>query len=296
MSQAGNCDCPCPDPTVTEIPGSPGEDGAAGAAGTNGLNASTITTAQFTIPVFGANVTIAVGVSSTFGVNQPIFISDPGGVKFASFRIVSIPGPTSLEITPYGYTGDSVNPATMATGSTVSPSGTQPTGPIAIAGGGTGSTTATTARAALGVGGANLSVYAAGTAYQLTATPALLNFGTTDPTLTITSAGVWLLLARARIDYNAATFAAVRTATLKLRRTNNTAADIGNSSTSALTDIITTLTYTFGIIDLPPIIYTTTNATDIIQLFGDISVIPTAGSLDVSEASIVAIKLFDQTV
>jgi hypothetical protein len=124
----------------------------------------------------------------------------------------------------------------------------------------------------------------------------LLNFGTTDPSLTITSAGVWLILARVRIDYTGSTFLAVRTGTLKLRRTNNTAADIANSSCQFLTDIITTLTYTLDVIDLPPIIYTTTNANDIIEIWGDISVVPTAGSIDASEASIVAIKLYDQTV
>lgn len=296
MSQAFNDCCACPTPEVVLVPGSPADPCVPCADGDPGINAFTLTTAGFTIPVFGNNVTIAVGVSSWAGVNQPIFISDPAGVKFASFEVVSIPSSTSLEITPYGYAGDSVNPATLDTGSTVSPSGTQPAGPIAIAGGGTGSTTATTARAALGVGGANLSVYASGTAYQLTNTSALLDFGTTDPTLTITSAGVWLILARARIDYTGATFAAVRTGTLKLRRTNNTAADLANSSGSFLTDIITTLTYTLAVIDLQPIIYTTTNSNDVIELWGDISVVPTAGSIDASEASIVAIKLYDQTV
>lgn len=296
MSLASNCACPCPDPTVVLIPGSPADPCEPCSDGAPGVNAYTVTTAGFTIPVFGNNVTIAVGVSSWAGVNQPIFISDPGGIKFASFTVVSIPGATSLEITPLGYTGDSVNPATLASGSTVSPSGTQPTGPIAVVDGGTGSTTATTARAALGVGGASLSVYASGTAYQLTNTNALLNFGTTDPTLTITSAGVWLILARARIDYTGATFAAVRTGTLKLRRTNNTAADLGNGQVQYLTDIITTLTYTLGSFNLPPIVYTTTNSNDVIELWGSISVVPTAGSLDASEAEIVAIKLYDQTV
>lgn len=293
---ANSCDCACPNPTVVLVPGTAGDNGTDGDAGTNGNNAYTVTTAGFTIPVFGANVTISVALSSWASVNQPIFISDPAGVKFASFRVVSTPSSLSLEITPYGYSGDSVNPATLASASTVSPSGTQPAGPIAIAGGGTGSTTATTARAALGAGGANLVAYASGTAYQLTATPALLNFGTTDPSLTITSAGVWLILARARIDYTGATFAAVRTGTLKIRRTNNTAADIANSSVGFLTGIITTLTYTLAVVDIQPIIYTTTNSNDILEVWGSISVIPTAGSIDASEASIVAIKLYDQTV
>jgi hypothetical protein len=80
-----------------------------------------------------------------------------------------------------------------------------------------------------------LSVYAAGTAYQLTASDAALDFGTTDPSLTLTKAGTYLLTARVRLDYNGATFSAVRTATLKLRRTNNTAADLSNGSAAAKT-------------------------------------------------------------
>lgn len=137
-----------------------------------------------------------------------------------------------------------------------------------------------------------LSVYAAGTAYALTDTAALLNFGTTDPSLTLNKAGTYLILGRVNLKYNAATFADSRTVTLKLRRTNNTPADLTNGSMTALTDIITTLTYTMGVFNLQPVVYTTAVATDIIQLFGDVSVVPTAGSLDAVEASIVAIRLF----
>lgn len=136
-----------------------------------------------------------------------------------------------------------------------------------------------------------LSVYAAGTAYQLTNAQALLNFGTTDPSLTITEPGTYLLLGTVRVDYNAATFAAVRDVTLKLRRTNNTAADITNATTTFRTEIITTLTFTAFDGQLAPVIYTTANNNDIIQIFGAIDTVPTAGSIDAVEASIIAIKL-----
>ena len=137
-----------------------------------------------------------------------------------------------------------------------------------------------------------LTVYAAGTAYSLTNTAALLDFGTTDPSLTLGKAGTYLLMAKARIDYNASTFAAVRTVTLKLRRTNNTAADVTNATTSFKVPIMTTLTYTAGIMELPAVIYTTTATTDIIQLFGSIDTVPTAGSIQAVEASIIAIRLY----
>jgi len=137
-----------------------------------------------------------------------------------------------------------------------------------------------------------LSVYAAGTAYALTAVSAAIDFGTTDPSLTISKAGTYLLLGRVSLKYNAATFAASRTVTLKLRRTNNTAADVSNSTITLATDIITTITAEFVVASLPPIVYTTTNLDDAIALYGDVSVVPTAGSLDVIEASIVAVRLY----
>lgn len=294
MSQATDCGCACVTPEIVEIPGDQGEAGTNGTDGDNGINAFTVTTADFTIPTVGNDVIVSVGISSWAGVNQPIFISDPNGTDYASFTVVSIPNSTSIEITPLNYGNDAVNPTSLATGSTVSPSGTQPIGPIAVADGGTGSATATTARAALGIGGSSLTVYAAGTAYSMTNSAAAITFGTTSPALVITSPGVWLILARARVDYNGATFAASRTGTVKIRRTNNTAAD--QISTQFLTDIITTLTYTLADIVVPPLIYTTTNSDDALALYGDVGVVPSAGSLDVSEAEIVAVKLYDQTV
>lgn len=268
---------------------SPG--GTPGANGEDGQNAFTLTTADFTVPAIGATVSIAVASSLFLTVGQNVFIEDAG-----YFEVTAKADSTHFTAEYLDYAGNTHATDNIASGSSVSVGGTQPSDPLPVANGGTNSATATLARAALGVGGASLSVYAAGTAYQLTATPAALNFGTTDPTLTITSPGTWLLLACVRVDYTGATFAAVRTGTLKLRRTNNTAADLTNGSRSFLTDIITTLTYTLGVIALPPVVYVTTNSDDAITIFGDISVLPSAGSLDTVQAEILAIKLFDQTV
>lgn len=138
--------------------------------------------------------------------------------------------------------------------------------------------------------GNQLTSYAAGTAYALTATPAQVVFGTTSPALTINGPGTYLILANAKIDYAGATFAAVRTPTLKLRRTNNTAADLTNGSVTSSTAIITALTFSF-INQAWWTIYTTTNSDDIIQLFGSIDAIPTAGALNVSAASLLAFRI-----
>jgi len=78
---------------------------------------------------------------------------------------------------------------------------------------------------------------------------------------------------------------------LKLRRTNNTAADVANSAVAIDLPAATTLTHTYGIVQLPPVLYTTTNSNDVIALFGNVSAALGAGDITVSDASIVAVRL-----
>lgn len=136
------------------------------------------------------------------------------------------------------------------------------------------------------------SVIGAGTAYSLTATQTAIALGTTSPAITL--AGVlgdkYLLIWVAQVNYNGSTFAANRTATLKLRRTNQTATDLTGSPCSLKTDIITTQNYSLGMM-LGIAIYTTVSTSDAISLFGGIDVVPTAGSLDVVSANIIAIRI-----
>ena len=137
-----------------------------------------------------------------------------------------------------------------------------------------------------------LNSNSAGTAYTMTASSAQIAFGTTTPSITLNKAGTYLLLARVNYQLVGATFASNRNVTTKLRRTNNTPADITNSSTVIGTNVTTTATGSLAALPLPPVVYTTTNTTDVITLFGDVSVIPSAGSLQATEANIVAIRLF----
>lgn len=132
--------------------------------------------------------------------------------------------------------------------------------------------------------------YGSGSAYALTITAALLNLGTTQPSVTLTDAGTYLLFSRVRLDYTGATFAAARTVTLKLRCVNNTIADVPNAITDFVTDVTTTETRTMATIPLPVVAYVAT-AGDVIQAWGSVSVAPTAGSLDAVEAEIVAVKI-----
>lgn len=133
--------------------------------------------------------------------------------------------------------------------------------------------------------------YAAGTAYSLTNSYAQLAFGTTSPAITIGKVGTYALYARVRLDYNGATFAAVRTVSLKLRRTNNTASDISNDVTSLLTQIVTAESSTLMTVALPVCIYTTANTNDALEIQGKVSTVPTAGNLDAVEAELIAVRL-----
>jgi hypothetical protein len=137
--------------------------------------------------------------------------------------------------------------------------------------------------------GTDISAIAAGTVYALTGTNAAVTFGSTSPAIVINAAGTYLIIATARLSYNGATIASNRTATLKLRRTNNTAADVGASRTIT-TDIVTAKTESLDTVTILAV-YTTATATDAIELEGVIDVIPTVGTLDVTQAQIHAVRL-----
>lgn len=135
------------------------------------------------------------------------------------------------------------------------------------------------------------STTASGTAYSLTASSAAIDFGTTDPSITLAEAGKYQIEADVLLKYNGATFASSRTVTLKLRRTNNTAADLTNCTVTLPTEVTTTLTGTMCMVHLRADDYTNAGASDAITIFGDVSVAPSAGSLDVTFAKIYARKI-----
>jgi len=253
---------PCvPCAATTQSVDIPGSQGIPGTDGSNGIDSFTTTTANFVIPAIGSNVTVSLVDSSWMVTGQNVVFDGP-----ATFEVVSLPGATSATLTFLGYANDLAPGVTINSGAKVGPAGTQP---------------AITA----------LSVYASGTAYSLTSTPALLALGTTTPSLTITSPGTWKLEARVRIDNNAKTTAAVRTITILLRRTNNTAADITDTSCAVKTAIMTTLTFTLTSMNLPTVSYVTLNSDDQIEAWGSADSVAGAGTFDVVEAMIFATKI-----
>jgi hypothetical protein len=131
------------------------------------------------------------------------------------------------------------------------------------------------------------AVYAAGTAYTLTNTAALVDFGTTDPTLTLGLTMPYKLRASVKIDYVGATFAANQVITLKLRKTSGTPADIANSTITLTTEILTTITKTMGVFQLPEVTFAAT-AADVVQIWASVDTVPSAGSLQITAASLIA--------
>ena len=145
--------------------------------------------------------------------------------------------------------------------------------------------------AASGQLNATTTAYGVGTAYVLTNSAAAIDFGTTDPSITLPVVGTYLIMAQVNLAYNAATVVA-ETATIKVRRTNNTAADLSVIPVLDL-PVATTLTHTYGIFQIPPFVYTTTTTTDIVTIFANVSAALGAGSIDATAigTSIVAMRI-----
>lgn len=138
----------------------------------------------------------------------------------------------------------------------------------------------------------NLSVYGAGTAYAFTNTAAAIDLGTTDPVLVLDQAGTYLIFGQVHMAYAGATVVA-ETATIKVRRTNNTATDLSALVVIDL-PVATTLTNSYGLEQIPPFIYTTAATNDSITLFANVSATLGAGTINATAigTSLVAIRLY----
>lgn len=254
---------PCCDPCnyvpPQNIPGAPGIDGAAGAAGADGVNAFTQTTADFSVPLVGANVTVSLINSDWMTVGQVVVVAGP-----ANFTVASKPTSTSAILTFLGYPND-VAPATnIATGASVSPAG---------------------------LIGPNQTLLPAVASYGLAGSQALTNSFAALLSNAVTLAdGTYLLLATVRLDFIGATFAASKTITLKLRETS-LGADVADAIVNLESGTPTTATQTFAVVALPPVTFAAT-AGNIVKVFGQVAAVPGAGDLKVIEVSIIAIKLF----
>ncbi len=78
---------------ATSIPGPRGTNGVAGADGADGASASTMLTADFTVPDQGSSADASVEDSSVFSIGQVIYLAMAG-----YFQVVGIPDATTLTL------------------------------------------------------------------------------------------------------------------------------------------------------------------------------------------------------
>lgn len=108
--------------SIYQIPGPQGNAGADGTDGDDGANAFSTSTAPFTVPAIGSNVTIAVDDSAWMVGVQEIY------VQFAGYyEVQSTPTATSVLAKNSGYTGNAGVGTVIPSGAKISPAGIQGT-------------------------------------------------------------------------------------------------------------------------------------------------------------------------
>ena len=133
--------------------------------------------------------------------------------------------------------------------------------------------------------------YGAGTNYTLTTSAAAVNMGTTDPSITVTEAGDYRVSGWVNLLVNNAQPGAGITVTLTLRRTNNTAADLGDGSV-----VLSALEIGSAYTNSVPVYweaseYTTANTDDALTIFASISGSLTSGTIEVDDCFIKAQRI-----
>lgn len=139
------------------------------------------------------------------------------------------------------------------------------------------------------------AVYSIGTPYNITTTPAKVDFtgaSSVDPSVVIPAPGTYVIMSNVRIDYAGLTNVAANTVSVKLRRTNNTATDIANATGDFTVPPVTLLTSTGGDCDISTVFYTTTNSNDIIEIWASRSASISVGNIVAGNAWIVAYRIY----
>jgi len=134
---------------------------------------------------------------------------------------------------------------------------------------------------------ASYTAVASGTAYTLTGSFANVDFGTTDPTITISNAGNYLLTVDCSSALVGATPVAGQYVEIILRRDNNTAANLGTSRSQPL-PIVTASTQEGPSVSIVSFPYTA-SAGDIITVQARLIGTLTGGSATIDNAHIVAV-------
>ena len=182
----------------------PGVDVATGSnispAGEAGGNAWSTLSSQITIPAVGNTVLATVDSTDWMTVGATVIMPGP-----AHFSVTTINSATQVTLTFLGYSPDLQPGNFIVNGSVVAPSGSQ--GPTPAP--------------------APQSGYGTGTAYTLTASLAPMTFGTTQPNVTLPTAGTWVVMATAIYGTNNGTAQSV---TLETAISSSTRGVLANST------------------------------------------------------------------
>lgn len=287
MSNPQSCQPCCSTTTPVNTPGVAGADGADGADGSNGVSAYTETDADFVVPSVGGTVNVSLLNSTWMVVGQKIFvggsIDGATGTGGGYFTYTADLGANDVELTFLGYEDDVAPLTTFDSGAGVSPGGTQPSA----------------------ITSSRLSDYKnvdnRDDAHTFSETIEPLSFSGSPQALVINDDGLWMVIARVRVDYSFATYGADnKTLNFKLRRTNNSAADVANTTVAVKLRDVTTAYFTANVVELPVAFYNTQNTDDSLSIYGwlDSGDLPTNdpdGRIVALEASLVAVKISEAT-
>lgn len=277
MSLASPPGCACPTPVTTDVPGSPG---APGDNGTNGINAFSITQAPFVVPAISSSVSVTVNQNAWFVVGQNVYVQGAG-----YFSVNSVAGTNVVGLTYLNYTGNTNAGNTIGSGAQISPAGTQVnlTLPLSIANGGTNAADVGDAQTNLGLGQNGTFANVNGLTQAVTATPTLI----AGVTFSVPATGLYLVMAFATVDMQGDTFASNEVITLAVV---DTTASTTIATAAKNTGTPTTTKYP-SIDYLTPFLTATLTSGDVLQLQISIAVTPSAGTIQVSSASLIILPL-----
>lgn len=257
---------------------------AAGATGTTTTNLVFSTSPTLVTPVLGA--------ATATTLNGMTLTTSTGTFTLTNSKTLTVSDSTTLATNAITFAGTEVLTLTAAKSVTFADAFIT-SGAFSLTLTTTGTTDVTLPTSGtLGIKNQEIATYATGTAYALTDTAAAINVGTTDPVIVLNVAGTYLIMAQVNLAYTGATVIA-ETAALKVRRTNNTATDLSVVVPIDL-PVATTLTHTYGVVQIPPFIYTTAATDDSVTIFANVSAALGAGTIDATAigTSIVAIRLY----
>lgn len=283
MSAATDCNCLCPSPVVSEVPGTAGSSSFSTVIDSFVIGANNT---QHAVPLVDSSWLIPGEIVIFQGVvHAEVFSLGPIPVFIWRFQSGDLgPGDTIAAgalVGPSGRQGAAIddplliaNGGTSATTSAAAITALFTGNTLAIGFGGTGSSTKATAQTALGLGQDSVVSTVTGLAQAITASATQI----AGSDITVPAAGSYLVTGSVSIDYIGVTFAASRVITITVR---NTTQGVDIITVTRNTGILTTAGLPTQDIKFSETVYAGGVANDHIQVRISVSVINSAGTFAV---------------